>query len=134
MKFVLIITCVLLSTVGFAVTKSFEVQINELSINGSLNQQPRKINVNPNQKVVISRSFDPSGANIIVEMTVADDNSKVNDGILIKLSIVEEKNGTIKVIGTPQMIVKSGSGAEITQGNEGETLYIKANLTGTRVL
>ncbi len=133
MKYALIITCLLLSTAGFAVTKSFEVQINEVSINGSLNPQSRKIKVVPNQKVVISRSFDPSGANIIVEMTVADDNSKINDGILIKLSIVEERNGTKKVIGTPQMIVKSGSEAQMTQGNEGETPFVKATLIGTRV-
>ncbi|MNL72967.1 hypothetical protein D3C87_1983660 [compost metagenome] len=71
--------------------------------------------------------------NTIVEMTVADDNSKVKDGILIKLSIIEEKDGTKKIIGTPQMIVKSGSEAQVTQGKEDETPFIKASLVGTRV-
>ncbi len=133
MKYTLIITGLFLSTFSFAKSKNFEVQIKEVSINGNLQAQPRKLNVSPKQPVVISRSIDTHGVNTIIEMTVEDDNSKINDGILIKLSITEEKNGSTKVIGTPQMIIKSGFETQMTQGKEGEAPFIKTSLVGTRI-
>jgi hypothetical protein len=133
MKILILIIGLGLSSVSFAKTKNFEVQVDEVSVNGSLDVQPRKLNVKPNQPVVISRSFDSSGVNTVVEMKVSDDDSKIKDGILISLSITEEKDGTKKIVGTPQMIVKSGHKAKMTEGKEGETPFFKASLTGTRV-
>ncbi|MFN7905491.1 MAG: hypothetical protein ACK5P5_09940 [Pseudobdellovibrionaceae bacterium] len=133
MKNLILVVCLFLSTLSFAKTKGFEVQINEVTVNGSVDAQPRKFKVNPNQPVVISRSFDSFGVNTIVEMKVTDDDSKIKDGILIALSISEVKNGDKKIVGTPQIIVRSGLEAQITQGKEGKELFIKASLVGTRV-
>jgi hypothetical protein len=133
MKNLIIVFGLFLSTLSFAKTKGFEVKINEVSVNGSLDMQPRTVKVKPNQPVIISRSFDSSGVNTIVEMKVTDDDSKIKDGILISLSIIEEKDGNKKIVGTPQMIVKSGNEAQMTEGKEGETPFVKASLVGTRV-
>jgi hypothetical protein len=133
MRLTIIFFSLLISTLGFAKSKNFEVQVNEVSVNGNLDAQPRKLKIKPDQAVVISRGFDASGTNTIVEMTVTDDDSKMKDGILVKLAIIEDKNGTKKTIGTPQMIVKSGQEAQITEGKKGETPFIKASLIGTRI-
>ena len=133
MKYLIFIFCIFFSIFSFAKTKSFEMQVNQVSINDSLDIQTKKLKVQPNQSVIISRSFDASGVNTVVEMKVTDDNSKIKDGILISLSIVEEKDGKKTVVGTPQMIVKSGEEAEITQGHEGETPFFKVSLVGKRV-
>lgn len=133
MKILIIIVGLSLSSFCFAKTKNFEIQVNEVSVNGSLDVQPRKLKVRPNQTVVISKTLDSAGVSTIVEMKVTDDDSKTKDGILISLTVTEEKDGAKKIVGTPQMLIKSGDGAQMTQGKEGETPFLKASLTGTRV-
>ena len=133
MRYLVLILGLLLASLSSAKTKGFEIQVNEVSINGSLDIQSKKMKVQPNQSVVISRSFDSSGVNTIVEMTVSDDNSMIKDGILIILSIIQEKNGSKKIVGKPQMIVKVGQEAQMTQGKEGETPFFTATLVAKRV-
>lgn len=133
MKVSTLIFCLFMSAQVFAGTKGFEIQLNDISVNGSIFAQPRKLTVAPNQPVVISRSIDSAGVNTVIEMKVSDDSSLVKDGILISLSMIEEKEGSRKVVGTPQMIIKSGHAAHMTQGKEGEEATFKASLIGTRI-
>jgi hypothetical protein len=132
MKNLIIIVGLFLVSTSFAKTKGFEIKLKELSVNGSLDGQPRTLKVEPNKPVVISRSFDSSGVNTVIEMKVTDDDSAIKDGILISLSITEEKDDNKKIIATPKIIVKNGNEAQMTQGKEGETSFIKISLMGTR--
>lgn len=53
--------------------------------------------------------------------------------MIIFLSIIQEKNGSKKIVGKPQIIVKVGQEAQMTQGQEGETPFLTATLVAKRV-
>lgn len=122
-----------LSSFALAKTKGFEVQFKEISINGSIDAKEKKFTVVPNQPVVVSRSVSPSGVSTNIEMTVLDDSTMIKDGILVKLSVIEEINGQKKIIGTPQMIGRSGHEMEMTEAKADHTPIFTAILTSKRL-
>ncbi len=122
-----------LTSFAFAKTKGFEVQFKEISVDGSIDGQARKFTVLPNQPVIVSRSVSKSGVKTNIEMTVLDDSTMIKDGILVKLSISEEINGVKKIIGTPQMIGRSGREMEMTEAKADHTPLFKAILTSKRL-
>lgn len=133
MKIATLFLGLFLSSFAMAKTKGFEVQFKEISVNGSIDAQPRKFTVAPNQPVVVSRSVSQSGLSTNIEMTVVDDSTMIKDGILVKLSVSEEINGKKKIIGTPQIIGCSGHEVEMTEAKADHTPILKVTLTSTRL-
>lgn len=133
MKILTLFLGLVLSSFANAKTKGFEVQFKELSVNGSTDAQPRKFTVAPNQPVTISRSVSQSGMSTNIEMVVLDDSTMIKDGILVKLSVFEEINGKKKIIGTPQIIGRSGHEVEMTEAKSDHTPILKVILTSTRL-
>ncbi len=128
---------ILLATVvsfsAFATTQSFEIQIKEISINGSLMPNNRTFTVKSNKPEVISRSVAENGASTIVEITAADKSQKPEDGILASFTIREEYKGARKILGRPQIIAAPGKEASISEGKEGEAPLIKIAIIVNRV-
>lgn len=114
MKTIVALLVTMTSVFAFAYDKGFEIQIKELSINGSLMPNNRRLIVKPNQSQVISQSTDERGIFTIVEVTAS--NHKASDeSILAKLTITEDNHGARKILATPQLIVNPGQEAKISE-------------------